>query len=300
MNGEMEVEVFRAGDYGPKGAWDEAALERIAGDYDPALHEAPVTLDHAQRGPAMGWVASVRRAGDRLFARLRGVNDRLVSLVREGAYRKRSVELYPAFKGSGGPYLKAVSFLGAAAPEVKGMADPIPGASGFGDDGGEAIAIAMGEENGEENGADTKEEEKNNQSHSSAAPFSAFDEVERRLKAEGRWRPGWAGRGVDCFYEALSQIDEIEVGEGQTVAPAEWFREFLMGLPPVVEMGEHAPAAHVNGAQPPAMAFGEAAFTRGGAIDPASADLHRRAVAFQNAHPGTDYREALVRTASVN
>ena len=55
MNEEMELEVFRAGDYGAKGAWSEETLDRLVADYDSGLHEAPVTLDHAQRGPALGW-----------------------------------------------------------------------------------------------------------------------------------------------------------------------------------------------------------------------------------------------------
>src|SRR5690606_32066987 len=51
---ELELEIFRAGDYGPRGRWSEADLDRLAAGYDPALHEAPVTLDHAQTGPALG------------------------------------------------------------------------------------------------------------------------------------------------------------------------------------------------------------------------------------------------------
>jgi len=43
---KLELEVFRAGDYGPKGQWGEAELEQLAEDYNPAMHEAPVTLDH--------------------------------------------------------------------------------------------------------------------------------------------------------------------------------------------------------------------------------------------------------------
>jgi hypothetical protein len=128
MENELELEVFKAGDYGPKGTWDEAALDRIAEDYDPRLHEAPVTLDHAQTGPALGWVAGLRRVGDRLVARLRGLSERLMGLIRAGAFKKRSVEIYPRLRESGGPYLRAVSFLGAAAPEVKGLADPDLGA----------------------------------------------------------------------------------------------------------------------------------------------------------------------------
>ena len=49
---EIELEVFRVGDYGDKGAFSEDDLDRIAADYDPAVHEAPVTIDHQQAGTA--------------------------------------------------------------------------------------------------------------------------------------------------------------------------------------------------------------------------------------------------------
>ncbi len=118
----VEVEIFRAGRY-PQGEFSEADLEELAAAYDPAVHEAPVTLDHAASGPALGWVASLHRAGDRLVARLRGVSEQLRELVRSGAYRKRSAEIYTNFEGRGKKYLRAVTFLGAGVPEVKGLAD---------------------------------------------------------------------------------------------------------------------------------------------------------------------------------
>jgi len=121
----MELEIFRAGDYGPKGNWSEESIARIADSYDATVHEAPVTLDHAQQGPADGWVKTVHRAGNRLVATLHRISPRLRELLGSGAYRKRSVELYRELPATGGPYLKALSFLGAAAPEVKGLADPL-------------------------------------------------------------------------------------------------------------------------------------------------------------------------------
>ena len=49
MTPNLELEIFRAGDYGDKGSWGEGELDQLAADYDPALHEAPVTLDHARQ-----------------------------------------------------------------------------------------------------------------------------------------------------------------------------------------------------------------------------------------------------------
>lgn len=58
------IEIFRAGDYGPKGRYSEADLDRIASSYDPALHEAPVVIGHPEHDrPAYGWVEALKREG---------------------------------------------------------------------------------------------------------------------------------------------------------------------------------------------------------------------------------------------
>ena len=88
MPSEMELEVFRAGNYGAKGSYSEADLEQIAKDYDPQLHEAPVTLDHEQQGPALGWVQSLRAMGKTLLARLAGLDTGFLEKLKSGAYKK--------------------------------------------------------------------------------------------------------------------------------------------------------------------------------------------------------------------
>lgn len=118
------IEVFRAGDYGTKGAYTAEDLAAIASEYSVDKHHAPVTHDHRQDGPADGWVRSVTARGDRLFAELDVTAD-MADAIRQGKFRKRSIELYRAFEGSSRPYLKAVSFLGAMIPHVKGMPDPV-------------------------------------------------------------------------------------------------------------------------------------------------------------------------------
>lgn len=125
MDYEMEIEVFRAGDYGSRGVWSEDDLERIASDYSPQVHEAPITLDHSQSGPALGWVRALRRVGQALVARLGGLDAEFLKRLKDGAFKKRSVELYRQAPATGRPYLRAVTFLGAAAPAVKGLADPV-------------------------------------------------------------------------------------------------------------------------------------------------------------------------------
>ena len=125
MNNTLEVEIFRSGDYGPRGAYTDGDLDNIVADYDPRRHEAPVTLDHKTSGPAYGWVASLQRRGDTLVAHLRDLSDEFLQWLRDGAYKKRSVELYKSFAPTGRPYLRALSFLGACPPEIKGLADPV-------------------------------------------------------------------------------------------------------------------------------------------------------------------------------
>jgi hypothetical protein len=299
MSNELELEVFKAGDYGPKGTWGEAELDGLAADYDPKLHEAPVTVDHAQRGPALGWVAGLRRVGDRLVARLKGMNEKLMEMIRGGAFKKRSVEIYPTLKESGRPYLRAVSFLGAASPEVKGLEDPL---FGEGEEEAEAVRFEMEEEEmGIDSDTDNESEKDQdqdkqkeidsdsaNESDSENPISEAFGELRGRLQGAGRWRPGWGERGIGEFWAALAAIDEIAVGEDQTIDAAEWFARFLEELPPVVTMGEAAPA------EPMSTAGG---VPKGGNVDPASLTLHRRVVRFMDENKGIDYGEALRRCA---
>ncbi len=117
------IEVFRAGDYGERGAWTPEDLDRLAASYNPRLHAAPVVLGHpANDAPAYGWVRALRRAGDSLWAQLEKIDPALEALLRAGRFRQRSVALYTNFAPAGGPYLRHLGFLGAAAPEVKGLA----------------------------------------------------------------------------------------------------------------------------------------------------------------------------------
>ncbi len=112
-------EVFKAGKY-PQGVFSSQDVEALAGNYDPKFCEAPITLDHEQKGPAFGWVSGLKSDNGKLKASFRDVADELKDYVQAGKYKKISVEIYRELEGKK-PYLKAVSFLGAAIPQVKGM-----------------------------------------------------------------------------------------------------------------------------------------------------------------------------------
>ncbi|MEI8390079.1 MAG: hypothetical protein WCG23_09370 [bacterium] len=115
-------EVFKAGNY-PQGTFSQNDVELLASNYDPKFCEAPVTLDHEQKGPAYGWVSGLKSENGKLKASFRDVADELKDFVQAGKYKKISVEIYRELEGKK-PYLKAVSFLGAAIPQIKGM-DPV-------------------------------------------------------------------------------------------------------------------------------------------------------------------------------
>lgn len=118
-----DMVLFRAGDYGPKGQYTVEDIQAFADSYDPLWLEAPATPDHVQDGPAWGWIQRLYRFGDELRGDVQVHPDTYKALA-EGRYRRRSVEIYRALlmrDGTTKPYIKAVSFLGAATPQVKGM-----------------------------------------------------------------------------------------------------------------------------------------------------------------------------------
>ena len=112
-------EVFKAGTY-PQGKFTKKEIAQIAKNYDPTFCEAPITIDHQQSGPAYGWVDDVKADGENLKVSFKEVPKEFEQAVNDGKYKKVSVELYRNLDGKGA-YLKAVSFLGAAMPQVKGL-----------------------------------------------------------------------------------------------------------------------------------------------------------------------------------
>jgi uncharacterized coiled-coil protein SlyX len=117
-----EIEIFRTGTHvdsaGKEHVVTQADLAKIASNYNPAYHEAPIVIGHPKdNAPAFGWVKSLRHAGDRLFAVPSQVQPEFEEMVQDGKFKKRSISLYP--DGS----LRHVGFLGAKPPAVKGLQD---------------------------------------------------------------------------------------------------------------------------------------------------------------------------------
>ncbi len=321
---EVELEIFRTGDYGEKGTYSEGDIDQIANDYDPAMHEAPITIDHAQSGPAYGWVASLKRSGDRLVARLRNLNDKFVDLLRTGAFKNRSIELYKTFKKTGRPYLRALSFLGARPPEVKGLADvAFEDASPYTaiefDDMNDTVTDSADPLVGS---ADTATLEP------VATPAANADEIEaahqqiirlqeekaradqeiqrlnhslmeqelvhfcNELKRQGRFLPAWVEMGIIRFMEELPDANPLKFSEGADAAvqtPLAWFRNFLASLPVIVPLEEIAPSE-------PAVEMAEGDMpcpTKQAAVSERSVELHRKVKEMCRQHEGMTYADAL-------
>ena len=78
-----------------KGRFDAAFVKALADGYDPSEHEAPVTLDHADDGPAYGWVKKLWAVGEKLMADLHKVPRSMIDAIRTSRFPKRSIEFWP-------------------------------------------------------------------------------------------------------------------------------------------------------------------------------------------------------------
>lgn len=137
------IEIFRAGDYRSqgKGRISREDLDRVVRNYNPAFHEAPVTIGHpADNLPAFGWIDRVAMNGDVLVAQEKQVDPQFNELRQAGRFKKRSASFYTDADGNV-TGLRHVGYLGAQPPAVKGLQDVK-----FDDKGREFIELNFGEE----------------------------------------------------------------------------------------------------------------------------------------------------------
>jgi len=128
---QKEFEIFQAGKY-PQGEFGDAQLNEIVSTYNPKeLHEAPQTIGHVSdykdsKAPSAGWISSLKKVGNKLIA-VGDFTEKLVSAVKSGEFKKRSIGLYaPTDESNPTPgkwHLHHVAWLGAQPPQVKGLAD---------------------------------------------------------------------------------------------------------------------------------------------------------------------------------
>jgi len=249
----LEIEVFRSGDYGPKGNYTNDDLDAIIADYNAATgHEAPLKLDHVQDGPAHGWVAGLRRQGDALVAKLVQLSIAARQALASGAFKKPSIELFPPEAPNDKPRLRAIALLGADIPEVKGLAAPV---------------------------------------FSEIETPVATRAIES-LRARGRYRADWDAAGVPAFLAWLGNIAPgapTFFHAAQPSDPVAWFAQFLAQQSIAALCGEHAPTAFRQDRRDERHLH---AATRT-PIDPMSAERHRVAERLRAGDASLPYAEAL-------
>lgn len=116
------IEIFRIGKHtdsaGNEKEWNHADLDNLAEKYNSQKeYRAPLVIGHPQTdSPSYGWVEFLDRVGDRLFASVAAVSEKVTQAVQSGMFRNVSIALYAD------NLLRHVGLLGAAPPAVKGLA----------------------------------------------------------------------------------------------------------------------------------------------------------------------------------
>jgi len=116
----MTFEIFKTGTHtssnGINKDFTESDLDQIVNSYNPEEHEAPLTIGHPKdNSPAHGWIKKIFREGEKLFAEVDNLTDKLKDALQNKLFKKRSIALYPDFK------LRHVGFV--PIPSVKGLND---------------------------------------------------------------------------------------------------------------------------------------------------------------------------------
>lgn len=96
----------------------DALIDKAIKTFDPSFHEPPAVIGHPEdNAPAYGWVESLKKTGNIMYAKFKDMAPEFVEMVKKGLFKKRSASFYPDGR------LRHVGFLGAAAPAVKGLPD---------------------------------------------------------------------------------------------------------------------------------------------------------------------------------
>lgn len=245
-------EIFRAGDYGQKGTYSEADLDKIVANFN-ASDQVPIVVGHPSTdAPAWGWLAAVARAGDVLLGKVGELHQDFARALAENKFRNRSVRIA---KTSAGPKLLHLGFLGAVLPEVEGL----KAAAQFAGDGDRVdhdfdLAASAQGDNPKEQDMDKDEQIKKLNADLAAeraarvAEKKAADEaakktlqasfalfVENEMVAKGKL-PKERKDEVVAFMSSLPSGDTADFsieadGKKQTYNTVEWFKDFVKGLP---------------------------------------------------------------------
>lgn len=130
------IPVFEVGFYpqletnsNPFGLADDNLLRELADSYDPSVYMAPLTTDHEQFGPALGRFEGFEVRGEKLFAKVApgSIDSDFANDLDTGKWLYPSIEIFfpsnPASPTPGRFSVKAVTWLGAGTPQIKGLFD---------------------------------------------------------------------------------------------------------------------------------------------------------------------------------
>lgn len=117
------IEVFKTGTHtamnGTTKTYSVADLEAMATLYNGQIAErkAPLVLGHPKiDDPAYGWIESLAVKGEKMFALVSQVAEKVKDAVKAGMFKQVSIALFE------GGLLRHVGLLGAAPPAVAGLA----------------------------------------------------------------------------------------------------------------------------------------------------------------------------------
>lgn len=144
---DVEIEILRTGTFkdmsGKTRNVETAAMDEMVQSYSADKASAPLVFGHPNHNdPAYGWVKSLARRGNSLFARIADIPDTVKSLIDAKTYRNVSASYFPP-RHSSSPdpskhYLRHVGLLGAAAPAIPGMQ-----AIKFAGDGSDVVTVNL-------------------------------------------------------------------------------------------------------------------------------------------------------------
>lgn len=153
------VQIFALGQTESKD-YKEKDLEKIVENFKKLneTHRPPmVVLGHGEdQGflqksglPAAGWVTNLWVKGKKLYADFKDVPKQVVKVIKKGAYKFPSVEIYRNFmynNESFGPVLRRVALLGADIPRIKSLNDVAARYEEFGE-GSFCLPVVQSDEN---------------------------------------------------------------------------------------------------------------------------------------------------------
>ena len=311
------IEIFRAGKRADANGnvveITAADLEKVAKNYNPKTHEAPIVVGHPKTdAPAYGWVSKLQLEGDVLKAHVDKLEPEFAELVRQGRYKKISSAFYlpnsDVNPQKDGFYLRHVGFLGAAAPAVKGLKDPV-----FSDSTKdwctfeeETVVTTPSVEVVKQEPVPTTEN-KNYQPQGETMSQTEKEELEKLRGEVSALKAEKAAAAKAAAEKANAEFAEALITEGKILpknkeeilnllntdtATAEFsecnfkdrLKAFLKGLPQCVEFKETATAAKAETAKDVSLEYAEG-------TDPASIAMDQKVKAYMEANKVT-YNEA--------